>query len=104
MNRIAVQAKLDAANHLLRHIAEDYYTGARAYHLLTAGTPERVRCHARLKTLTQIGNGLADALQALRPHWEAVYNLAGYDPRNDTNPFQAGGGCRGCLHNPGGDP
>jgi len=102
VNRISVQAQLLQAQHLLRHIAEDYYTGATTYHTLTPKTVQRAYWHVRLKTLTQIGSSLADALNSRRPHWELLYHLAGREPRSGFNPFQAGGGCHGCHHHPPG--
>ena len=97
MNRIGVQVKLDAAHHLLRHIAEDYYLGAKTYHTLTPKTAQRAYSHVRLKTLAQLGTSLADALGCLCPHWEVLYHTAGYNPADSFNPFQSGTGCAGCL-------
>ena len=103
MTRLSLQIQLAQIEHLLRHIAEDYYTGATAYHILRAtGHPDRIRWHARLKTLTQVGHSLADALGSRRVPFDILYHLAGRQPASGVNPFQAGGGCHGCHHHPPG--
>ncbi|HZN72693.1 MAG TPA: hypothetical protein VFC00_13575 [Micromonosporaceae bacterium] len=107
MTRLSLQIQLAQIEHLLRHIAEDYYTAAKAYHILRAtGHPDRIRLHARLKTLAQVGNSLADALHCRRPPWHLFYDHTGRDPHCTANPFQAGGGCQGCppVANPTADP
>jgi len=34
MTQLSMQIQLAQIEHLLRHIAEDYYTAAKAYHIL----------------------------------------------------------------------
>ncbi|HZN71818.1 MAG TPA: hypothetical protein VFC00_09095 [Micromonosporaceae bacterium] len=81
MTQLSMQIQLAQIEHLLRHIAEDYYTAAKAYHILRAtGHPDRIRFHARLKTLAQVGNSLADALHCRRPPWHLFYDQTGRDP------------------------
>jgi len=107
MTRLSLQIQVARIEHLLRHIAEDYYTGAKAYHILrTTGHPDRALLHGRLKTLTQVGNSLADALACRRPPWQLLYETAGQNPHSPVNPFQAGGGCQGCppIADPTADP
>jgi len=103
MTRLSMQIQLAQIEHLLRHIAEDYYTAAKSYHILRAAKhPDRGLLHARLKTLVQVGNSLADVLHCRRPTWQLLYETAGQDPHSRVNPFQAGGGCQGCP--PAADP
>jgi len=107
MTRLSLQIQVAQIEHLLRHIAEDYYTGAKAYHVLRATRhPDRALWHGRLKTLVQVGNSLADVLHCRRPTWQLLYETAGQDPHGAFNPFQAGGGCQGCppVADPTADP
>ena len=84
------RAKLAAADELLRGIAEKYYMGAKAFHICAhAGSPDRAHWHVRLKTLAQIGNQLADALQQTRPDWKVLFYTAHRYRNLDHNPFQA---------------
>lgn len=83
--------KLAAADELLRGIADKYYMGAKAFHICAhAGSPDRALWHVRLKTLTQIGNQLADALTVPRPNWKVLFYTAHRYRNLDHNPLQAG--------------
>jgi hypothetical protein len=89
MNRIATQAKLDATSRLLALLAQDYYRGCKAYHVLTAQrSPDRAHWHVRLKTMAQLGNALADALIQPRPNWPALFHIADRFRTVPGDPFQ----------------
>ncbi|GAA1028507.1 hypothetical protein GCM10009557_13790 [Virgisporangium ochraceum] len=86
--RITDGVKLDAVHELLRDVAASYYMGCKAYHIFTeTGADERVYWHIRLKTLTQFGNQLADALVVARPNWKVLYHTARRYRRLDHDPF-----------------
>ncbi len=89
MSRISHQIRIDATAQLLRQIAQDYYLGCRAYHVLVEHhSPERAHFHVRLKTLAQIGAALADALCTPRPNWPVLYHIARRYRHQQANPFQ----------------
>jgi hypothetical protein len=82
------RAVVTAASELLHGIAVKYYLGCKAYHLcVQAGSPDRALWHVRLKTLTQIGNQLADALGQPWPNWPVLFHTAHRYRRLDHNPF-----------------